>query len=237
MTLAHPRLAALLLATTCQVLSAPQGAAAAEGAKLTISYSEKTVDFLPLLIANDAGYFKARGLDVTARYLPAREGVPALLAGEAQIAAIGGSDAVSAEAGGAKLKLVLTLTPTYVFQFWARPEYASGQALKGQRVGITSATGSLYAGTVLSLEALGLKPSDVAITPLGSVTNVNNSLLAGSVAAAPSHPPVTYRFKRAGLVTWSTTLKNRSRPSAPASGSRKPSWRAIATRSRRWWTR
>ena len=189
MTLAHPRLAALLLAATCQALSAPQGAAAAEGAKLTISYSEKTVDFLPLLIANDAGYFKARGLDVTARYLPAREGVPALLAGEAQIAAIGGSDAVSAEAGGAKLKLVLTLTPTYVFQFWARPEYASGQALKGQRVGITSATGSLYAGTVLALEALGLKPSDVAITPLGSVTNVNNSLLAGSVAAAPRIPP------------------------------------------------
>lgn len=72
--------------------------------------------------------------------------------------------------------------------------------LKGQRVGITSATGSLYAGTVLALNALGLTTSDVTLSPLGSITNVNSSLLAGSIAAAVSHPPATYRFERAGLV-------------------------------------
>ena len=175
-------------------------AAAAEPARLTISYSEKTADFLPLWIASDAGYFKQHGVDATVRYLPAEEGIPALISDQAQIVGIGGSDAISAEAQGTKLKLILTLTPTYVFQLWALPRYASALALKGQRVGVTSTTGSLYSGTLLALKLLGLEPSDVSLTPLGSVTNVNSSLLAGSVAAAASHPPATYQFKRAGLV-------------------------------------
>jgi NitT/TauT family transport system substrate-binding protein len=176
------------------------GAAAAGPVQLTISHSQKTADFLPLWIASDQGYFKEHGLNVTVRYLPAQEGVPALITGQVQMAGIGGADAASAEAQGTKLKLVATLTPTYTFQFWARPHHASASALRGQRVGITSATGSLYAGTVLSLKDLGLTTSDVTITPLGGVTNVNSSLLAGSVAAAASHPPATYQFKAAGLV-------------------------------------
>ena len=72
--------------------------------------------------------------------------------------------------------------------------------LKGQRVGVTSTTGSLYSGTLLALKQLGLEPSDVVLTPLGGIVNVNSSLLAGSVAAAPSHPPASYKFKKAGLV-------------------------------------
>ncbi len=41
---------------------------------LTLSYSEKTADMMPLWIASDAGYFKEHGLDVTVRYLPPRRG-------------------------------------------------------------------------------------------------------------------------------------------------------------------
>ncbi|MGH7069560.1 MAG: ABC transporter substrate-binding protein [Acetobacteraceae bacterium] len=176
------------------------GAAAAQPTKLTISYSQKITDYLPLFIAEDAGYFKKHNLDVTVRYLPAQEGIPALITGEAQVAGIGGSDAVSAAVQGTKLKLVLTLTPIYPYQFWAQPKYASASKLKGQRVAITSTTGSTYAGTLLALKQLGLKPTDVFMTRMGGVSNVNSALLAGSVAAAASHPPATYEFKQAGLV-------------------------------------
>jgi NitT/TauT family transport system substrate-binding protein len=194
--LSHIAGAALLLA----LAAAPGARAAGSMTPLTFSFSQKTADFLPLWIASDAGYFKQRGLDVTVRYLPAQEGVPALLTGQVQIAGIGGADGVSAVAQGAKLKLVATLSPVYTFQFWARPQFASANALKGQRVGVTSTTGSLYAGTILALRELGLSTRDVAITPLGSTTNVNASLLAGSIAAASSHPPATYQFQRNGLV-------------------------------------
>jgi NitT/TauT family transport system substrate-binding protein len=175
-------------------------AAAAEPTKLTISYSQKTPDFLAPLIASDAGYFKQHGLDVTVQYLPAEEGIPALITGQGQFAGIGGTDAASAEAQGAKLMLLATLTPSYIFQFWARPQYTTAASLKGQRVGITSTTGSLYSATLLSLDELGLKTSDVNMTPLGGVVNVNSSLMAGSIAAAASHPPATYQFQHAGLI-------------------------------------
>lgn len=194
-----PLLAAAIVAAFFVSCASP-AAAAAGSTQLTISHSQKTVDFLPLWIASDAGYFKKRGLDVSVRYLPAQEGVPALITGEAQMAGIGASDAASAEAQGARLKLVATLTPIYTFQFWARPDHASASSLKGQRIGITSTTGSLYAGTLLALKQLGLTPSEVILTPLGGVTNVNSSLMAGSVVAAASHPPATYQFKRAGMV-------------------------------------
>lgn len=209
---------ALLAALACGALLAPAaipGAAAAEPTKLTISYSQKTVDFLPLLIAIDAGYFKKHNLDVTARYLSAQEGIPALITAQVQSAGIGGADAASAEAQGTKLKLVLTLSPVYTFQFWAQPKYASASTLKGQRVAITSTTGSLYAGTLLALKDLGLKVSDVPMTPMGAVTNVNAAVLAGSVAAASSHPPATYKFKQAGLVDL-VDLAAKSLPSVSA---------------------
>jgi len=174
--------------------------AAAQPTKLTISYSQKTVDHLPLLMAFDAGYYKSHNLDVSLRYLPAQEGIPALIAGQVEGVSIGGSDAASAEAQGARLKLVMTLCPVYQFQFWVQPKYASADKLKGQRVAISSATGSSYAATLLALKQLGLKPSDVAMVPLGAATSMYAALLAGSVAMSAGHPPASYKFKQAGLI-------------------------------------
>jgi NitT/TauT family transport system substrate-binding protein len=191
----------LIVATSLIVFGASLDAgAAAPLEKVNMSFSQKNVDFLPMDAAVDAGYFQQHGIDANVRYLPAEEGVPALVAGQVQVVGIGGSDAVSAAAAGIKLKLVMSYSPINLFQFWARPQYNSAKALKGHRVGITSTTGSLYTATLLALEALGLKPSDVAMTPLGGIVNVNNSLMSGSIDAAASHPPATYQFERAGFV-------------------------------------
>ncbi len=191
----------LALIAGAVALCGTSGARAADSpaAKLTISYSEKVGDNLPLWIAVDAGYFKKRGLDVTAEFLPAREGVPALLSGQVQMAAIGGSDGLAAVAQGAKLKFVATFSPVYTFQLWAQPRYATAAKLKGQRIGVSSTTGSQYTSTVIALKQLGLSPSDVAITPLGTVPNVDGALIAGSIAAGSSHPPATYEFKQHNL--------------------------------------
>lgn len=194
-----PRPAAL-----CLVAAAALGTAAAsvparaagDVPQLTISYSEKVGDEVALWIASDAGYFKQHGVDVKVIYLPAQQGIPALLTGQIQMASIGGPDGLSAEAQGAKLQYVATLSPVYTFQFWTLPKYAHAAALKGQRVGVSSTTGSLYSATVISLKELGLTPSDVQITPLGSVPNVDSAFLAGSIVAAASHPPATYAFRQ-----------------------------------------
>jgi NitT/TauT family transport system substrate-binding protein len=192
-----PGFGALLLGILLAGGAAPDAFAADP---VIVSYSQKVADYLPLWIADEAGYFKKHDVDVELRYLPAQQGIPAMLSGQVQVVGIGGTDAASAVAQGTKLKLVLTFSPVNTFQFWAHPQYASASALKGQRVGITSTTGSLYAGTLIALKQLGLTASDVKITPLGAATNVNNALLAGSIAAAASHPPATYQFKQAGLI-------------------------------------
>lgn len=200
-TLSPARPAAIALAAGLAVsFSAATSQAAGSPTHLTISYSQKVGDELPLWIAYEAGYFKKEGLDPKLIFLPSRQGIPALLSGQVQVAAIGGSDGVSAAAEGAKLKYVATLSPVYTFQFWANPQHATAATLKGQRVGITTRSGSVYAATVLSLKQLGLSTSDVAMTALGKVSNVDSALLAGSIVAAASHPPATYEFKRHGFV-------------------------------------
>lgn len=192
----------LAVALALALTTVANGAAFAAGAptKITISYSEKIADELALWIALDAGYFKEQGLDVTERYLPSQEGLPALLTGQVQLSAIGGGDALAAAAQGVKLKYVANFSPVYTFQFWARPQYSKPNLLKGQRIGFTSTSGSLYTATLLALQQLGLSPSDVVLTPLGSTPNVDHALLAGSIVAAASHPPATYRYQQQGFV-------------------------------------
>lgn len=203
-TLQRPSLArsACIAVGACLALSLSPGvsAAASSPTHLTISYSQKVGDELPLWIAYEAGYFKNEGLEPTLMFLPSRQGIPALLSGQVEIAAIGGSDGVTAAAQGAQLKYVATLSPVYTFQFWARPQHATAATLKGQRVGITTTSGSVYAATVVSLKQLGLTVADVQITPLGKVSSLDNALLAGSIVAGASHPPATYEFKQHGFV-------------------------------------
>lgn len=183
--------------------AAPSASASSASAPLipvTIAYSGQTADEAPLWIAEDGGYFKKNGLDVTLKYLSGNTGVPALISGQVQVASLGGSDALAAIAQGASIKYVLTLAPVFPFQLWTQPQYASASKLKGQRVGVTSVSGSQYAATVLALQTLGLKPSDVQITPLGSTPDVDSAMISGSIAAAASHPPGTAQYAKAGAV-------------------------------------
>lgn len=163
---------------------------------ITVSYSELVADQLPIWIADAAGLFKAQGLDVRLTNLNSSNGFPALIAGQTQLAAIGAPEVVSGAASGAQITYLATLTPVFPYALFAKVDNA--QQLKGKRVGITSTSGSIYIATVEALKQLGVQPRDVAITPLGTVTNVNNALVAGTIDAAVSHPPATTQLEAAG---------------------------------------
>jgi NitT/TauT family transport system substrate-binding protein len=169
---------------------------AASGGTLKVSYSEVVADELPLWIGVDGGYFKKHGLNVSLVSLSSSNGFPALVAGQTQLASIGASEMVSGAAAGAKVSYLATLTPVLPYELFAK--VSSGSDLKGKRIGVTSTSGSLYIATLAALKQLGLSKSDVNIVPLGSVTNVNNALVAGSIDAAMSHPPATTKLIQAG---------------------------------------
>ncbi|NMH96909.1 ABC transporter substrate-binding protein [Pseudonocardia acidicola] len=164
---------------------------------ITLSYSQVVADELPLWIADEAGLFKAHGLTVKLVSLSSSDGFPALISGQTQMASIGASEMVSGAASGADVRYLATLTPVFPYELFAKVE--DPQQLRGKRVGVTSTSGSLYIATLAALRQLGLQPTDVHLTPLGSVTNVNNALVAGTIDAALSHPPATTAIEAAGF--------------------------------------
>jgi NitT/TauT family transport system substrate-binding protein len=177
--------------------SASGGSGSSADNKLTVSYSENVADELPIWIADEAGYFDEQGLDVTLTSLSSSDGFPALISGQTQLASIGASEMVSGAASGAEVSYLATLTPVFPYEMFAK--VSDPQQLKGKRIGVTTTSGSLYIATLAALEQLRLSPSDVQLVPLGSVTNVNNALVAGTIDAALSHPPATTTIEAAGF--------------------------------------
>jgi NitT/TauT family transport system substrate-binding protein len=195
------RIASVILAgVTAMAMTACGGNAGTQASgdanSITLSFSQVVADELPFWIADEAGLFKAQGLNVKLTNLNSSDGFPALISGQTQLASIGAPEMVSGAASGGQVSYLATLTPVFTYELFAKANNA--QELKGKRVGITSTSGSLYIATVEALKQLGLQPSDVALTPLGSVTNVNNALVAGTIDAAMSHPPTTTQLEAAG---------------------------------------
>jgi NitT/TauT family transport system substrate-binding protein len=183
-----------VLATAC---GGSSGGKTSDGTTtIKVSYSQVVADELPLWIGVDAGLFKKQGLNVELTSLSGSNGFPALISGQTNMASIGASEMVSGSASGAKVKYLATLTPVFPYQLFTKAH--SGAELKGKRIGITTASGSLYVATLAALKQLGLTEKDVKLVSLGSVTNVNNALVAGSIDAALSHPPASTQIQSAG---------------------------------------
>lgn len=188
---------AALVAATLTGCGSSSSGGSGSGSTITVSYSEQVADELPLWIADSAGYFKNQGLKVKLVSLPSDQGFPALVSGQAQIASIGGTEIMSGVAAGANVKVLATLTPVFPYELYTK--LSSPGDLKGKKIGITSKSGSLYVATLAGLKQLGISPNDVNLVPLGSVTNVNNALLAGTIDAAMTHPPATSQLDSAGF--------------------------------------
>jgi NitT/TauT family transport system substrate-binding protein len=197
---ARRRIAAALIATATAVAATACGGGGSGNAAantISVSFSQVVADELPLWIADEAGLFKAQGLDVKLVSLSSSDGFPALISGQTQLASIGASEMVSGAAQGGHVSYLATLTPVFPYELFAK--VSNPQQLKGKRIGVTSTSGSLYIATLEALKQVGLSPTDVQLTPLGSVTNVNNALVAGTIDAALSHPPATTQIEAAGF--------------------------------------
>jgi NitT/TauT family transport system substrate-binding protein len=165
------------------------------GGTLKVSFSEVVADELPLWIAQDSGLFAKHNIKVDLTNLSSSDGFPALISGQTQLASIGASEMVSGAASGADVSYIATLTPVFPYQLYSKVPAAQ---LRGKKIGITSTSGSLYIATLQALQQLGMTAKDVQLITLGSVTNVNNALVSGSIDAALSHPPGSAKIESAG---------------------------------------
>ena len=169
-------------------------------AKLVVSYSNVLADFFPAYVAKEAGIFDQNFLDVDLQLIASTTGLPALLAGQTQIAHIGGSEALTATAGGGDVVVVANTGPVWPYQLYAGPDIKTAADLKGKKVAIAGVGGTFDIGIRTMLPKLGLVPDvDVTVLSTGSTANATAALLSGGVAATLSSPPDTLKLEAAGF--------------------------------------
>jgi NitT/TauT family transport system substrate-binding protein len=164
--------------------AAAAGTAAVRGpvTKITVSYPEGGAH-LPLFYARDKGIFAKNGLDVTLQGLGGGPvAAAALQSGEVQIVDITGSEVVSADAAGANIIILATLTPVYPYVFEVSQAIASKDDLKGKTVAVRASGDATDIATRVLLSKEGLDPDkDVTLLAVQQEGARMASLMAGQI--------------------------------------------------------
>lgn len=159
--------------------------------KLTMSHSQIAGDQMVTWVAKEGGMFEQNGLNVDLKLVESTTGISALLGGDVDIAAIGGSEAMGAAAGGADVVILATLAPVYTFKMMVPASIKTKDDLIGKKMGVTRAGSTTDTGIRDALKKIGLVPDkDVTIVPLGgSKTATAAGLFNGTVQGTLMQPP------------------------------------------------
>jgi NitT/TauT family transport system substrate-binding protein len=168
--------------------------------KILVGYSSLTAAHLPIWMAYEAGIFAKNGLDVQLVSLQSSANTAALISGQVQFVEGGGSEALSAAAGGAGVLVLFNPTPVYDFVMEAVPSIKTAAELKGAKIGISGIGTTSDIATRLALSKIGLDPDkDVSIVAVGSAQDRRAALLNGALQAGLAQPPDVYRLEASGL--------------------------------------
>jgi NitT/TauT family transport system substrate-binding protein len=200
---------ALMTAAGCSSSSTPPSS---KLTKITI-YTAKSATASPLWIAQQKGYFKQQGLDVTLKFvvLSGSDIVSVLLGGSAQFVLTGNSSPILAAQKGAAIKVVAMTAAPEVIDLAitnsfaqkkniptanATPQDSLAQldALKGSGVRISSSakTTDPYIALVYLFKQRGITiGKDVTITPYDNTNLEVAAVKSGKADAISSFPPYT----------------------------------------------
>jgi ABC-type nitrate/sulfonate/bicarbonate transport system substrate-binding protein len=215
-------LALLVVAAVEVACSAPAQPAAptavptvAPPRKIGIAYSNLIADSLSLWVARESGIFARNGLDVDLQYIASSNAFAALLAGQVQASAGGGSEVISGTANGADVVVVANVMPIYPYFMESPAAIQKPTDLKGQSIAITNPGATFDIASRVALKKVGLNPdADVTFIKTGSVVNVQSALMSGQVAGGLAQVPDTLKLEAAGL----HPVIDMSTLNAPASG-------------------
>jgi ABC-type nitrate/sulfonate/bicarbonate transport system substrate-binding protein len=183
--------------------------------KIGMAYSNLIADSLSLWVARESGIFAKNGLDVDLQYIASSNAFTALLAGQVQASAGGGSEVISGTANGADVVVVANLMPIYPYFMEAPAAIKTAADLKGQSIAITNPGATFDIASRVALKKAGLNPdADVQFIKTGSVANVQAALQSGQVQGGLAQVPDTIKLEAAGL----HPIIDMSTLQAPASG-------------------
>lgn len=174
--------------------------AQAEGAtalgSVTIAVGGQGVLYhLPLALADQLGYFRAEGLDVTVRdYAAGALALQAVQDGSADLCAGAFEHTIRQQVRGQAYRslVVQGRAPQLALGVSLRslPAYKDLVDLQGRRVGVSSVGSSTHLAASLALARAGMGPRDVAFVGVGSGVAAMNALRSGQVHALCHADPI-----------------------------------------------
>ncbi|TSE24288.1 ABC transporter substrate-binding protein [Tepidimonas aquatica] len=179
-------------------------AQALEKPKVTIAVGGKNLFYyLPLTIAEQLGYFKAEGLDVTiVDFAGGSRALQAVVGGSADVVSGAFGHTVNMQAKGQPMRafvlqgqapqIVLGVNPKTL------PGFKTVADLRGKKVGVTAPGSSTHIMLNFVLAKAGLKPSDVSVIGVGASNGAVAAMRAGQIDAISNLDPVITLLRRSG---------------------------------------
>ena len=175
-----------------------------EKPKVTIAVGGKNLFYyLPLTIAEQLGYFKDEGLDVTiVDFAGGSRALAAVVGGSADVVSGAFEHTVNMQFKGQPMRafvlqgaapqIVLGINPKTM------PNFKTVADLKGKKIGITAPGSSTNIMANFVLAKAGLKPSDVSYIGVGASSGAVAAMRSGQIDAMSNLDPVITLLQRSG---------------------------------------
>ena len=168
--------------------------------KMRVGYSAHAGALAPIWITKESGSFKKYGLDVDLVFV---SGGPttaaALIAGEVQVATIGGPAVVASNLGGSDMVLIGGIVNKFAFQIITVKEITTPSQLTGKKIGVNRLGASPDVAARYALKHMGIDQRDVTILALGSQSARLAAMKSGNLDAAIVLPPITNLALKEGM--------------------------------------
>ncbi len=140
------------------------------------------IQFSPVYVALEKGYFADAGINVTIEHGDENVGVDLIAAGERQFGLISGEEVIKARANGRPVVFVYEWFQKYAVGIVAPEGVESVKDMAGWKIGVPGRFGASYNGLIALLAANGMTESDIALEPIGF--NAPDVFCVGGVQAS-----------------------------------------------------
>lgn len=205
-----------LLAAAALALPALGAQVKPERAKITLAVGGKaSFHHLPLMLAEQLGYFRAEGLDLEIiDHTSSARAAQALVNGAADVSASAFEHLIPLQSRTQWVQAfaIQARTPLITFGVSTRsmPGYKSLADLKGKKIGVAATGSSAYMVAKLVLGRAGVNTGEVTFVDAGSVSNALVALRSGQLDAISHTDPAMTMLEQKGdikIISDTRTLK------------------------------
>jgi NitT/TauT family transport system substrate-binding protein len=186
------------LAALAMSAALPEASRAEDALKVGISERVNTV--LAFWMAQDAGFFRAQGLNVDIINMNGgSRGAEALQAGRIDIMHVGLSSVVRVDRAGGDLRLVASLSNVIRFTLFAAAGVKTAADLRGGVVAVSTFGSETDTTATLALKRLGLTRGDVTLKEYGGGPQRLAALRSGEIKATAVNEPIRSLAREEGF--------------------------------------